>query len=223
MVGGHLGAESAFMKWTRWTLAMALPWWQHRKYHLCYYWTTHLSITWLVIQVCATLGTTAVCSFDNLEEIGLVCEREALWLHVDAAYAGSALICPEMRHVLRGIEVWSIRVFATWTNKNSQLRRTTKMVAYLSYKQNDSPQSVSLTIIKGNKILLFRAACMRQHNLTLSHRFLVTSVEKSQLMTFIKFAIALSSMLILITFWWMIIGVSRLKIIRSTSKFWKST
>jgi len=57
------------------------------------------------LQVCATLGTTAVCSFDNLEEIGLVCDREALWLHVDAAYAGSALICPELRHVLRGIEV----------------------------------------------------------------------------------------------------------------------
>lgn len=56
--------------------------------------------------MCATLGTTAVCSFDNLEEIGLVCDREAVWLHVDAAYAGSALICPELRHVLRGIEVW---------------------------------------------------------------------------------------------------------------------
>ena len=58
-----------------------------------------------MIQVCATLGTTAVCSFDNLEEIGLVCDRETLWLHVDAAYAGTALICPELRHVLRGIEV----------------------------------------------------------------------------------------------------------------------
>ena len=57
------------------------------------------------MQVCATLGTTAICSFDNLEEIGLVCDRESVWLHVDAAYAGSALICPEMRHVLRGIEV----------------------------------------------------------------------------------------------------------------------
>jgi len=36
-VGGHLGAESAFIKWTGWTLAMALPWWQHHKYHLGYY------------------------------------------------------------------------------------------------------------------------------------------------------------------------------------------
>lgn len=62
-------------------------------------------VTW---QVAATLGTTAVCSFDNLAELGLVCERNDIWLHVDAAYAGSALICPEFRHLQRGVEVcWS--------------------------------------------------------------------------------------------------------------------
>ncbi|XP_070068293.1 histidine decarboxylase isoform X1 [Drosophila takahashii] len=54
--------------------------------------------------VCATLGTTGSCSFDNLEEIGLVCVEHHLWLHVDAAYAGSAFICPEFRTWLRGIE-----------------------------------------------------------------------------------------------------------------------
>jgi len=57
------------------------------------------------VQVCATLGTTAVCSFDNIHELGVICERHSLWLHVDAAYAGSALICPELQHVLHGIEV----------------------------------------------------------------------------------------------------------------------
>ncbi|KAK2141739.1 hypothetical protein LSH36_1050g00033 [Paralvinella palmiformis] len=54
--------------------------------------------------MCATLGTTAVCSFDNLDELGLICERENLWLHVDAAYAGSAFICPEFQPYLKGIE-----------------------------------------------------------------------------------------------------------------------
>ena len=39
----------------------------------------------------ATLGTTSVCSFDNLEEIGEVCQAENIWLHVDAAYAGTIL------------------------------------------------------------------------------------------------------------------------------------
>ena len=58
----------------------------------------------MYVQVCATLGTTGVCSFDNLQELGLVCEREGLWLHVDAAYAGSAFICPEMQPLMKGIE-----------------------------------------------------------------------------------------------------------------------
>ncbi|XP_073813371.1 histidine decarboxylase isoform X1 [Musca autumnalis] len=54
--------------------------------------------------VCATLGTTGACSFDNLEDIGVVCREYNLWLHVDAAYAGSAFICPEFRTWLKGIE-----------------------------------------------------------------------------------------------------------------------
>ncbi|XP_014204954.1 aromatic-L-amino-acid decarboxylase [Copidosoma floridanum] len=54
--------------------------------------------------VVATLGTTSSCTFDRLDEIGPICNREDIWLHVDAAYAGSAFICPEFRHLLKGIE-----------------------------------------------------------------------------------------------------------------------
>ncbi|XP_035775799.1 histidine decarboxylase-like isoform X2 [Anopheles albimanus] len=54
--------------------------------------------------VCATLGTTGACAFDNLEEVGDVCREFNLWLHIDAAYAGSAFICPEFRTWLKGIE-----------------------------------------------------------------------------------------------------------------------
>lgn len=54
--------------------------------------------------VCATLGTTGACAFDNLEEIGPICKSEDLWLHIDAAYAGSAFICPEYRFFLKGME-----------------------------------------------------------------------------------------------------------------------
>ncbi|XP_065836685.1 aromatic-L-amino-acid decarboxylase-like [Oscarella lobularis] len=54
--------------------------------------------------VCATLGTTSFCSFDNLTEIGPICQENDVWLHVDAAYAGSALICPEFRHFANGAE-----------------------------------------------------------------------------------------------------------------------
>ena len=47
--------------------------------------------------VVGTLGTTNCCSFDNIMEIGKVCQENGIWLHIDAAYAGSAFICPEYR------------------------------------------------------------------------------------------------------------------------------
>ncbi|XP_037088064.1 aromatic-L-amino-acid decarboxylase-like [Pollicipes pollicipes] len=54
--------------------------------------------------VLAAIGTTASCAFDNLPELGPVCERYGLWLHIDAAYAGAACICPEFRPLLNGLE-----------------------------------------------------------------------------------------------------------------------
>ncbi|KAK2157904.1 hypothetical protein NP493_1844g00005 [Ridgeia piscesae] len=53
----------------------------------------------------ATLGTTASCAFDDLKEIGPVCKKAGIWLHIDAAYAGSSFICPEFRPLLDGVEV----------------------------------------------------------------------------------------------------------------------
>nr|QEE04289.1 DOPA decarboxylase [Nilaparvata lugens] len=55
--------------------------------------------------VVATLGTTSVCSFDLVTEIGPVCRKHDLWLHIDAAYAGSAFICPEYRYLMEGVEL----------------------------------------------------------------------------------------------------------------------
>ena len=54
--------------------------------------------------VLAALGTTASCAYDNLVELGPICARFGLWLHIDAAYAGAACICPEFRGILDGIE-----------------------------------------------------------------------------------------------------------------------
>lgn len=54
--------------------------------------------------VVATLGTTNTCAFDYLNEIGPVGNKYNVWVHVDAAYAGSAFICPEYRHLMKGIE-----------------------------------------------------------------------------------------------------------------------
>jgi aromatic-L-amino-acid decarboxylase len=54
--------------------------------------------------VVATVGTTSTTSIDPVEQIADVCERHKLWLHVDAAYAGSAAVVPELRQVLAGCE-----------------------------------------------------------------------------------------------------------------------
>ena len=54
--------------------------------------------------VCATLGTTTVCSFDNVVELSEVSKQENMWIHIDAAYAGSAFICPEYRYLMKGVE-----------------------------------------------------------------------------------------------------------------------
>ena len=58
----------------------------------------------LPVAVVATVGTTSTTSIDPVVEIADVCERESLWLHVDAAYAGAAAIVPETAAVLKGCE-----------------------------------------------------------------------------------------------------------------------
>jgi aromatic-L-amino-acid decarboxylase len=54
--------------------------------------------------VVATVGTTSTSSIDPVPEIVRICEPHAMWLHVDAAYAGSAAVVPELRHILAGCE-----------------------------------------------------------------------------------------------------------------------
>ena len=56
------------------------------------------------MAVVATVGTTSTTSIDPLPPIVEICRRENLWLHVDAAYAGSAAICPEYRAWMEGLE-----------------------------------------------------------------------------------------------------------------------
>ena len=55
--------------------------------------------------VCATAGTTSSLGFDPLRSIGEICRRHDVWLHVDAALAGTAAICPEFRAMHDGLEL----------------------------------------------------------------------------------------------------------------------
>ncbi len=54
--------------------------------------------------VCATVGTTSSNAMDPIGEIAQVCREHNLWLHVDAAMSGSAMLCPEFRHFQKGVE-----------------------------------------------------------------------------------------------------------------------
>ncbi|MFN2510241.1 MAG: aspartate aminotransferase family protein [Pyrinomonadaceae bacterium] len=54
--------------------------------------------------IVATVGTTSTTSIDPVKEIVPIGEKHAMWLHVDAAYAGSAAVVPELRHILAGCE-----------------------------------------------------------------------------------------------------------------------
>ena len=57
------------------------------------------------IFVCATVGTTSSNAMDPVAAIGEICRKNNLWLHVDAAMSGTAMVCPEFRHLQNGVEL----------------------------------------------------------------------------------------------------------------------
>ncbi|PSS05768.1 Aromatic-L-amino-acid decarboxylase [Actinidia chinensis var. chinensis] len=57
------------------------------------------------LYLCVTVGTTSTTAVDPLEDLADVANDYGVWVHVDAAYGGSACICPEFRHYLDGIEL----------------------------------------------------------------------------------------------------------------------
>ncbi|KAL1079304.1 hypothetical protein V6Z11_D10G213600 [Gossypium hirsutum] len=54
--------------------------------------------------LCATIGTTSTTAVDPIRSLSEVTKEYGMWIHVDAAYAGSACICPEYRHFIDGAE-----------------------------------------------------------------------------------------------------------------------
>jgi aromatic-L-amino-acid decarboxylase len=55
--------------------------------------------------VSSTVGTTSSLAIDPLPEIGAICREHGMWLHVDAAMAGTAALCPEFRYIHDGLEL----------------------------------------------------------------------------------------------------------------------
>nr|WP_193217890.1 MULTISPECIES: pyridoxal-dependent decarboxylase [unclassified Imperialibacter] len=63
------------------------------------------------LAVVAAIGTTSTVAVDPLKAIGAVCRKYNVWLHVDAAYAGTALLLPECRWMMEGQELADSFVF----------------------------------------------------------------------------------------------------------------
>ncbi|KAJ9585155.1 hypothetical protein L9F63_003046 [Diploptera punctata] len=56
-------------------------------------------------MVISTMGSTSTTACDKISEIAEICQRYPnIWLHIDAAYGGNTLICPEFRYLVEGIE-----------------------------------------------------------------------------------------------------------------------
>ncbi|HEX4165982.1 MAG TPA: aminotransferase class V-fold PLP-dependent enzyme [Bryobacteraceae bacterium] len=53
--------------------------------------------------IVASIGSTSTSAIDPVSEIAAIAQRHDVWLHVDAAYGGSAAVIPEMRYILDGV------------------------------------------------------------------------------------------------------------------------
>ncbi|MEM9203581.1 MAG: Maf family nucleotide pyrophosphatase [Actinomycetota bacterium] len=79
-----------------------------------------------VLAIIATAGTTVTAAFDPIDAIADRCVRHGIWLHVDAAYGGAALLSPVERHRCAGIEradsvVWNLHKMAGMTQQCTAL------------------------------------------------------------------------------------------------------
>jgi aromatic-L-amino-acid decarboxylase len=117
--------------------------------------------------VIATIGTTGMASVDPVPEIADRCAESATWLHVDAAYAGSAAICPELRDHFTGWErADSIGVnphkwlgvpmdcSVLWTSRQDEFRQAFSLVPEFLRSPDDAVSLSELSIPLGRR---FRA------------------------------------------------------------------
>ena len=72
---------------------------------------TDISEGYIPCCVIATIATTSTTAIDPLRQIGAICSKYGIWLHVDAALGGTALLLPEMRWMIDGCEFVDSFVF----------------------------------------------------------------------------------------------------------------
>ena len=110
-----------------------------------------------VAVVVATVGTTACASVDPIPEVADACAAAGAWLHVDAAYAGSAMVCPELRWAFAGVDradslvvnphKWMLTPMdcsLLWTSRRDELRAAFSLVPEF-LRTPDAEDSFSLS------------------------------------------------------------------------------
>jgi aromatic-L-amino-acid decarboxylase len=106
--------------------------------------------------VVATVGTTSTGSIDPVPAIADACEAAGAWLHVDAAYAGPAWVCPELRWTAAGVEradsvvvnahKWLLTPMdcsCLWTRRPDDLRRAFALVPEFLRTSDDEALNLS--------------------------------------------------------------------------------
>ncbi|GJN12480.1 hypothetical protein PR202_ga30760 [Eleusine coracana subsp. coracana] len=113
--------------------------------------------------ICATVGTTSSNAVDPVGAIADVASMFNAWVHVDAAYAGSACICPEFRHHLNGVEridsislsphKWLMTCLdctCLWVRDTHRL--TDSLETNPEYLKNDASESGTVTDLKDMQV-----------------------------------------------------------------------
>jgi aromatic-L-amino-acid decarboxylase len=107
--------------------------------------------------VVATVGTTGTAAVDPVAAIARACSAASVWLHVDAAYAGAAMVCPEHRWAFAGIEAADSVVINAhkwlftpldcslfWTRRTDELRAAFSLIPeFLRTPENEDALSLS--------------------------------------------------------------------------------
>ena len=102
--------------------------------------------------ICAAMGTTSSNAIDPIQKIGEIAKKENCWLHIDAAMSGTAMLCPEYRHYIKGVELadsycfnphkWMFTNFdcdVFWVaNRNELINTFTILPEYLRNKATES-------------------------------------------------------------------------------------
>ena len=111
-----------------------------------------LKPTW----ICSAVGTTSTTAMDPIRQIAEIAQSTGMWHHADAAYAGSAMICPEFRHLQDGVELvdsytfnphkWLLTNFdcsVFWASDRSKLTDALSIQpAYLKNEASGNPAAI---------------------------------------------------------------------------------